>query len=337
MPSNRSRNTIARQWELLKLLPSSGTGKTAAELTGDLNALHFKVSKRQVERDLGELAEIFPIDCDNRSIPYSWRWIKGADIGLAGPTLAEAVSLRVIEDTIRPLLPAAMLGVLETKFRLANNKLASLSKQNPTARWAAKVRAEPPTLPLKPANIPNGVLETLQEALLHDDQIEAGYRALGSGKAKTAILNPLCLVSRGPALYLIASSDVHTEPHIYAVHRFTQVCRSHTKTKPPKGFDLDNYIAHGGLQFGNGKMIKLKALVSPWLAQVLAETPLNDDQRITAIEGDEDCSLTATVADSWQLRWWILSLGQSIEVLGPAKLRAEIIESLQDAVDQYRD
>lgn len=337
MPSNRTRNTIARQWELLKLLPHYGTGKTASQLAEALAEQHFGVSKRQVERDLSELKDIFPIDCDDRSIPYGWRWRKGADFGLPGLTLAEAVSLRVIEDTVRPLLPAAMLDVLDTRFRLANTKLASLAKQNPAARWADKVRATSPTLPLRPAVIASGVLEALQEALMHDEQVEAEYRSPDAGKPQAIQLNPLGLVSRGPSLYLIASSELHAEPHLYAVHRFRQVCRTHTPGKRPKDFNLEAYIAEGGLQFGNGKMLKLKALVLPRLARILEETSLAEDQKITPLEGEEDLRLTATVADSWQLRWWILSLGDGIEVLGPAGLRKDIVTGLQDALSQYLD
>ena len=51
MPANNARDTMIRHWELLKKLPTSGAGKTVSELTNDLNALSFKVSKRQVERD----------------------------------------------------------------------------------------------------------------------------------------------------------------------------------------------------------------------------------------------------------------------------------------------
>lgn len=38
--------------------------------------------------------------------------------------------------------------------------------------------------------------------------------------------------------------------------------------------------------------------------------------------------LEVTVPDSWQLRWWVLSLGEMIEVLEPAALRNEVVERL---------
>jgi predicted DNA-binding transcriptional regulator YafY len=55
MPTRKTQSTLARQWELLKLLPSRGTGKTAKQLAEALNDAGFKISKRQVERDLADL------------------------------------------------------------------------------------------------------------------------------------------------------------------------------------------------------------------------------------------------------------------------------------------
>mgnify|MGYP000287578086 CR=1 FL=1 len=91
MPANKKKHTLARQWELLKRLPTRGAGKTASELTQELQVAGFDVSKRQVERDLGELMDAFDLECNNASIPYGWRWLPGASSDLAGMTLADAL------------------------------------------------------------------------------------------------------------------------------------------------------------------------------------------------------------------------------------------------------
>jgi predicted DNA-binding transcriptional regulator YafY len=70
MPTGKVHNSLARQWELLSRLPPKGPGKTATELTQELNEAGFKVSKRTVERDLGDLLEAFPLNCRNRNAPY---------------------------------------------------------------------------------------------------------------------------------------------------------------------------------------------------------------------------------------------------------------------------
>ena len=55
MPSNKTRNSLARQWELLKLLPTRTEGKTAKQLAEGLIEAGYEISKRQVERDLLDL------------------------------------------------------------------------------------------------------------------------------------------------------------------------------------------------------------------------------------------------------------------------------------------
>jgi len=48
------------------------------------------------------------------------------------------------------------------------------------------------------------------------------------------------------------------------------------------------------------------------------------------LESEEDGHrLTATVQDSWQLRWWVLSQAGSIAVRESAVLRKELIRQLE--------
>ena len=48
-----------------------------------------------------------------------------------------------------------------------------------------------------------------------------------------------------------------------------------------------------------------------------------------------ELTLEATVPISWQLKWWILSQGAGIEVLGQVFLREEIAATLTQAKKQY--
>ena len=143
MPSDTTRRTLARQWELLKHLPTSGAGLTTSELVQRLKVAGFSVSKRQVERDLKNLSEAFPLDCNNGSLPWGWRWVKGASVDLPGLSAAEALSLRLVEETVRPLLPASLLQALAPRFEQAEKKLHSLDAGNPANKWLAKVRSVP--------------------------------------------------------------------------------------------------------------------------------------------------------------------------------------------------
>lgn len=333
MPSDKTRNTLARQWELLKLLPTRGTGKTAKEITDLLKDAGFDVSKRQVERDLNELAETFALHCNDAGTPYGWRWMDDASADLPGLTLADALSLHLVEDSIRPLLPAQVLRALEPRFKQAANKLEQLAEKSPTARWAHKVRSVAPMLPLLPPKIDEKVLETVQEALFSDEQLDVQYRSVGKNEAAPMRLHPLGMVQRGPVTYLVATAFSYDNVRLYALHRISEASRTYEAASVPEGFDLDTFISSGALQFGGGKPILLEALVAPSLAEILGETPLSTDQKLVA--DGERFRLTATVTDSWQLRWWILGQTGNLEVILPGSLRLHVAGTLKLAVKHY--
>lgn len=46
--------------------------------------------------------------------------------------------------------------------------------------------------------------------------------------------------------------------------------------------------------------------------------------------------LTASVTDTWQLRWWILSQGADIEVIKPVAFRRDIIDEIDAMADRYK-
>lgn len=334
MGRSDNQSALLRQWELLKIIPSHGDGITAAEMTQVLNERGFQIDKRQVERDLGQVSEAFPIDKNDDQKPFLWKWAPGASIDLPGLAVTDALSLQLVEETIKPLFPHSMLKGLEARFKQAGKQLAVLSKDNRKARWASKVRVVSPTQPLIPPSIDLKVLEVVQDALLADLQVDVEY-VNRTGVNKQHNLHPLALVSRGALTYLIATTNDYEDVRLFALHRIRHATRTTQPIKRPDNFDLDEYIQAGGLQFGNGKTIQLIAWVGYDLARILEETPLSKDQELV---WDRDMmKLTATVADSWQLIWWIMSYGDEMEVISPVTLRRNIAARFSSALAQYDD
>ncbi|MDP2433999.1 MAG: WYL domain-containing protein [Pseudomonadota bacterium] len=101
----------------------------------------------------------------------------------------------------------------------------------------------------------------------------------------------------------------------------------------PKGFSLQGFIDQGGFGFGEKGPIKLKAWVSKMLGERMAETRLAADQKLQPVA--DGFELTATLIDSWRLRWWILSKTGDIVVLGPKTLRTEIAKQLSEGAARY--
>ena len=92
MPRNSREPTLARQWELLKLIPRHRPGATARELCERLKNAGHGVTKRTVERDLLELSIPFQLMCNDAAMPYGWYWKSDASFDIPGIALDEMMN-----------------------------------------------------------------------------------------------------------------------------------------------------------------------------------------------------------------------------------------------------
>jgi predicted DNA-binding transcriptional regulator YafY len=332
MPRKDSTTTITRQWEILKLIPAHGCGITASSLTAKLrDERGINVTKRTVERDLESLSGLFPLECNAAQMPWGWKWLKGASLGISGLDVCDAVSLLTARDVLTKLLPAAMLETLEGKFAEAENKLVTLD--GGLSKWPDLVRYVSPSFSFKPPMVDPDVLSKVQTALIEETQVEVEYHACDS-EAKTLTLNPIALVHRGPVIYLVATAFEYEDVRLYAVHRIAKAVKMADAAICPKRFSLAGYLEEGAMDFCSSEPVMFVAEVSEALGGYLMESPMNDSQKMS--RGDNGgWLLKATVRDSWQLRWWILSQGDGIVVREPEKLRVEIVNSINNACSGY--
>lgn len=334
MSANGTRMTLARQWEILKFLPSRSPGLTVKEITSRLDAEGFNISKRSVERDLTELSRIFPIVCNDKSKPFGWYWSRDAVVDLPGLSLAEALSLTMIESLIKPLLPASVLTAITPRFRQAHAKLKSLQEEHKLASWQDKVAVVNQLLPQVSPELNPFVLEQIQSALLHERCLQVSYRSLKSDVEKQLKLHPLGLVQRRTMTYLVARAEPYEEARQFALHRFVDATELDEPRQNPVGFSLQQYIQDGAFSYGSGQSFELKLRIfSEEVARNLLESPLSREQVLT--NGEIPAELSAKVDDSWQLRWWLLSLGELVEVVHPLALREELASRLQQASQRY--
>ncbi len=333
MPKASATLSLSRQWQILRRMPHRSPGITAGELSDHLrHDCGFSLTKRTVERDLVELATLFPLTIHSETKPFRWLWAEGAKFDVFGIDLPDALALALAQQVVTPLLPAALLRPLQPRFALARSKLLSLSP-NKLAAWMDKVRYVPAALELQSPRVQPEVLAQVQEALLQEHQMELRYTGPGDRKAKELRLHPLVFIQRGPVSYLAATAFDYTDIRLYALHRISRVHALDSTRQVPAGFDADAYLRSGALGFGGGEKFPLRAGLTKELAYYLAETPLGNDQELRP-RGD-GYELKVSVVDSWQLRFWILSQGSALAVLSPAKLRCSIRAELQSALAAY--
>lgn len=89
------------------------------------------------------------------------------------------------------------------------------------------------------------------------------------------------------------------------------------------------------MQFGVTQAIRLHAWIDSALAKRLRETPLSED--MTLITEPDGARLTATVNDSWELKWWLLSQAGAIRVDAPATLRQALIDSQRKSLAMHTE
>lgn len=311
MNDKHTTSALHRQWLILQhLKPRKWTGTT--ELQQTLQREGVDVNLRTIQRDLKALAEQFPLEASGSS-PQGWRWHADApQTTLPNMTGSQALTFMMVEQHLSSLMPASVLDELRPWFDNARQQVAQGS--GPLHRWSDKVRIVPPTQPLIPPAIDADALRVIQEALLHGQRVDVLYESRSKSDVLNLELDPLALVQRGPVMYLIAtgrslaSGRPTDEVRRFALHRFRKAWLREEPAKRPKDFVLDDYLAQGGMGFGNGRQIRLKAVFTRDAGEHLRESRLSEDQVIRELP-DGRLEVEATVADTPQLTWWLRATG----------------------------
>jgi predicted DNA-binding transcriptional regulator YafY len=334
MPSNHE--TLLRQWQMLRWIPRYPGKITATQIKGKLDAEDFVVTKRTVERDLNDLSLAFPLCVDDRSRPHGWSWQKDAPaFDLPGLGNNEALTMMMVEQHLTTLLPAATLDVLAPNFKAARQHLTAIPKSRHIRSWLNKVRTVPPSQPLLSPKIKPEVQHAVSEALLADLQLEISYRRRGETKPVDYRIHPLALIQRGGIIYLYVRIFNYEDTRMLVMHRIESAMLLDESTEYPEGFNIDDEVNKGRFGFGEGNMLQLQAIFSPESGEHLYETSLSKDQKIEE-QSDGSLKITATVADTAQLRWWLLALGAGVEVIEPISLREEIAGIARSMMAKYQ-
>jgi len=316
-------DTLMRQWQMLRLVPRSPSKMATTEIKQRLADEGFKVTARTIQRDLVTFSSIFPLVCDDRDKPFGWSWMPDADVmDIPGMDSHTALAFYLASEHLEPLLPIGTVKHLKPHFESAKHVLDAIKTDSGAPAWKDKVRVLHRGPKLTPPAIVIEVHEEVYEALLLNRQLHVFYKSRGYDKPREYDINPIGLVLKDGLFYLVCTFGDYEDIRLLTLHRMEAAKKLDIPCTIPAGFDLDNYISSGELDFAIGGDIKLKALISKEMAFHLEERPLNADQKITDSDGGS-WLLEATIQDTSELRWWLMGFGQYVEVLEPVSLRNE--------------
>jgi len=353
--------TINRRLNMLMMFDGKNKPLTTREITEKLNKDGDAIDQSLVLRTLKQLEEagfLESMDTDENDADHDdfyiddqflvdkknrkWRWPMGLDSRLKlfpKFSVGEIIAFRLMERLLKPLLPRESYEAIQPYLRAARKQCEILPRRSPGKAWEAKVRVVPPAQPLLPPEPPihlaskaereawrldqQRVRETLLEALLDDRQCRIEYRQIWRDEPASWTVHPLVYLQRGPAFYLLCTIDDYADVRQLAVHRMLSATVLDQKASKPDGFDVDREARRAQGMGGDGRPLRLVARFWRPAGSHLLETRLSADQ-IVGDEGDSHFRLTATVDDTAQLRWWLLSFGSKVEVLEPEGLREEM-------------
>jgi len=323
---------------MLQTIPRGPKEKISSRhLYESLLSHNFDIDYRSVQRDLNELATLFPdLKNDGCKVEIGWYWAKDCgihQIPMIDPSVA--LTFKLTDQFLSQLVPSSVKEILTPYFDASEKILNDLGSDK-MSKWSDKVRLLPRVQPVIPAKINEEVLHNIYQALFDETVLKVKYKRRSDFQVKEYDLNPLGLVVREHAIYLVATVFEYHNPLHFGLHRFESCELSDEPMRPLDGFSLDELINSGSFEYADveNKMIKLVAIFSPDEAFYLSEAPLSDDQVITK-KRDGRMQLTATIKDTRQLRRWLLGFGENVEVIKPKPLRDEFIEITQKLAGRY--
>lgn len=313
-------DTLLRHWRMLREIPRYPRRIDAASLLEKLRNAGFNTTLRTIQRDLIKFSAVLPLLSDD-SKPQGWSWQAHAQqLDLPALEPHAALIFHLAEKHLRSILPASTLDYLSPWFTAARGVLDS--QYDGLSSWRNKVRVLAAGQPLQQPAIDSEVQTTMAMALLENRRVSLSYRPRNAESDQEYVVNPLGLVVRDRTSYYVCTLWDYPDIKQLALHRMHSATLLDEETKRPKGFSLDKYIDEG--EFGwpakGGQKVKLVAEFAGDAATMIQEKPLDNNQEVTQC-GNNLVRLAATVPNTNELRWWLLSLGDQVEVISPIALR----------------
>ena len=331
----KATDTTLRHLATLECIPVYPRTKTTRQVVEALLAANseYDVTVRSVQRSLETLSAVFPITSEKRGRANHWCWTDAhAMTQIPAMSEQEAFVLRLASEHLKPLMPRSALRRLAPYFEHAERILDGTR----LGRWVDRARTIGHGPPLQAPSVRDDVQEIVYAALMENRRLAVDYRSRSGERARRMVLNPLGIVVRAGVIYLVATSWDYQDVRHYVLHRMSKPELLEEPAETPAGFRLATHI-QDDQRFSyplNPEALRLRALFAPEVGVHVTESRLSRDHRATT-QDDGRVLVEATVADTADLRWWLLSFGAAVEVLAPAGLRAEFRSQAQGMAALY--
>ncbi len=308
---------LTRQWRLLQLIDRPA-GITVADAARDLGC-----AVRTIWRDLRVLqAAGFPIYDDRASDGRQGVWCVTESFKASLPvrlTLAELAALLMSRQLLAPL------GALGPAVTSAFDKLARVLSKDAldhleAMRETVGVRALGGKLQLPAAEH----LPKVQQALVERRTLAVRYYSFQRDAETDRDIDPYHLTYFNGGLYLVGWCHLRKAVRIFALERMRRVELRARRFEPPRDFDVEKYLA-GAWGILRGDLVTVRVRFASGVARYIRERLWHPSQRFHDLP-DGRLEMSLQVADTAEVRRWILGWGAQAEVLEPVAMREALRE-----------
>ena len=307
-------NQLTRQWRLLQLLDRAG-GITVDDAARDLGCV-----VRTIRRDLEVLqAAGFPVwdEPQGDGARSVWRVDDGFRRRLPLKLSLSEVAALVMS---RHLLAPAGRAILDPALGAAFEKIGSVLSGDALALLARMhkvvgARAVGAKLQAPAADH----LAAIQQALVERRSLRLRYYSMSADATTDRQVDPYHLTVFDGGFYLVARCHLRRDVRIFAVERIRELERLSARFEIPDDFDAAAYLA-GAWGIIRGDVVPVRVRFAAPLARYLRERLWHPTQRFRTLD-DGRVEMTLRVADTLEVRRFILGFGSEAEVVEPAALR----------------
>jgi proteasome accessory factor B len=160
----------------------------------------------------------------------------------------------------------------------------------------------------------------------------------GTGPARHTRFRPYLLepFAAGRSIYLIGHDETVDAMRTYKVERIRQATLTVDRYEIPDAFDPDQFLAHswGIWSSDTTPPVDVRLRFDAGVARRVRETIWHRSQVLTDLP-DGGVELTVRVAGIVEIRPWVLSWGDQVEVLAPPELREAVAGAVRGATERY--
>ena len=181
-----------------------------------------------------------------------------------------------------------------------------------------------------------GVISRLYQAILNTKQLRINYYSYSRDTVSERVVDPYALAFRKRAWYLIAFCYNRNEIRMFRTNRVKTLDYTGKTFSYPSDFSLSEYMGNSWQAMrGKGEETEVIVKFSAKIAPLIKEVEWHPSQRIEDLP-DGSIMYTATVTETKEVGFWVLSYAHEAEVIAPEDLREGIAAAAEKMYQLYR-